>query len=212
MSYNSKYTGQRVEELLDQVANGNVGGDVTASGDIYVLDYTDRRESLSLEEVDKISNAALVVIKDGNFKYVECFRQKVFTTVMVRAFYISSVIEYTIGITFDTTTGEVIDFGTQENYMLNYPQDNEIEDLSKTIYPNKYYVWGEVSSLDITLLNYQDDSFAQEFLFQFTSGATPTTLSIDANIQWANGIEPIPKSNKTYQISIVNGLGTFLEF
>lgn len=26
MSYNSKYTGKQVEELLDQIANGDIGG------------------------------------------------------------------------------------------------------------------------------------------------------------------------------------------
>ena len=26
MSYNSKYTGEQVEELLDQIANGEIGG------------------------------------------------------------------------------------------------------------------------------------------------------------------------------------------
>lgn len=32
MSYNSKYTGQQVEDLLDQVANGNAGGGGSSSG------------------------------------------------------------------------------------------------------------------------------------------------------------------------------------
>jgi hypothetical protein len=33
MSYNSKYTGQQVEDLLDQVANGEIGGGITVETD-----------------------------------------------------------------------------------------------------------------------------------------------------------------------------------
>ena len=48
MSYNSKYTGQRVEELLDQVANGNAGGDIP-----------DLSEFATLEQVDEKIEAAI---------------------------------------------------------------------------------------------------------------------------------------------------------
>ena len=41
MSYNSKYTGQQVEELLDQVASGGTGGEGGGSAggsNVYTLD------------------------------------------------------------------------------------------------------------------------------------------------------------------------------
>lgn len=37
MSFNSKYTGQEVENLLDQVANGNAGG---GGGGVYITPFT----------------------------------------------------------------------------------------------------------------------------------------------------------------------------
>ena len=42
MSYNSKYTGQQVEELLDQVANGGSGGEVqkTTEAEILAMGFT----------------------------------------------------------------------------------------------------------------------------------------------------------------------------
>jgi hypothetical protein len=36
MSFNSKYTGQEVEDLLDQVANGNTGGEGGGGGEVSV--------------------------------------------------------------------------------------------------------------------------------------------------------------------------------
>lgn len=71
--------------------------------------------------------------------------------------------------------------------------------------PNVFHVWGEVTSLT---LNFQkgDQSITEEYIFQFTSGATATTLTLVGEKQWVNG-EPNIEPNKTYQISIVNNIG-----
>lgn len=105
MSYNSKYTGQRVEELLDQVANGNAGGDVIASGDVHVIDYSDGREFLSLEEVDKILNSKLVVIWLDGDKFIECYRNIYGSEALVDASYFYYDFVYYFHLQFDITTG-----------------------------------------------------------------------------------------------------------
>lgn len=71
--------------------------------------------------------------------------------------------------------------------------------------PNVFHVWGEVTSLT---LNFQkgDQSITEEYIFQFTSGTTATTLTLVGEKQWVNG-EPNIEPNKTYQISIVNNIG-----
>lgn len=69
----------------------------------------------------------------------------------------------------------------------------------------RYYKFGEVSQLNITLI---EDAYSemvmQEYMFEFTSGSTPTVLTLPETVKWigSNTIE----ANKTYQVSIVNNL------
>lgn len=123
MSYNSKYSGQQVEELLDQVANG--GGSSSGSG-----------------------------------AYAE------------------------------------VNHGTS--------------DTTFTLTPNTFHVWDEVASLDLSFANEQA-GVANEYLFQFTSGATATTLTLP-DVKWANDSAPTIAENMIYQVSVLKGLASVLEF
>lgn len=78
------------------------------------------------------------------------------------------------------------------------------------IQPNTLNVWGEVASLDITLAEPTDNSVVNEYMVQFVSGVTATTLTLPNTIKWmaAPNIQP----NKTYQLSIINNLGVIGEF
>lgn len=125
MSYNSKYTGQEVENLLDQVKNGSGG---SSSG--------------------------------GSGAYAE------------------------------------VNHGTG--------------DTTFSLTPNTFHVWDEVASLDLSFANEQA-GIANEYLFQFTSGATATTLTLP-NVKWANDSAPTIAENKIYQISVLKGLASVLEF
>jgi hypothetical protein len=53
---------------------------------------------------------------------------------------------------------------------------------------------------------------ANEFLFQFTSGSEPTSLTLPDDIKWANDTAPTIAENMKYQISVLNGLAVALEF
>ena len=78
------------------------------------------------------------------------------------------------------------------------------------IQPNVLNVWGEVASLDITLATPTDASIVNEYMVQFTSGATPTQLVLPDTIEWMS--EPIINANATYQLSIVNNLAVIGEW
>jgi hypothetical protein len=75
---------------------------------------------------------------------------------------------------------------------------------SMAIEPNTLYVWGEVASLNITLATPSDTSIVNEYMIQFTSGATATQLVLPDDIQWLS--EPTIKANMTYQVSIIDNL------
>lgn len=121
MSYNSKYSGQQVEDLLDQVASGG-----SSSG---------------------------------------------------------------------SSAYPLVDHGTSDTRFF--------------ITPNTFHVWDEVASLDLSFAEEQA-GVANEYLFQFTSGATATTLTLPDNIKWAE--ELVIEANRIYQVSILNGLASVLNW
>lgn len=82
-------------------------------------------------------------------------------------------------------------------------------EATATIAPNVLNIWGEVATLDITL-GEPKVGVINEYMFQFTSGATATTLVLPADIKWVSA--PNIQANKTYQVSIINNLGVIGEF
>ena len=121
-----------------------------------------------------------------------------------------------------TTTGSygtqasVTNSGTTQNAVFdftipsaNYPIVNQTSS-SASISPGCLNVWGEVSSLSITLAAPSNNTIMNEYMIQFTSGTTATTLTLPATIKWVQ--EPNVEANATYQISIVNNLGVVAKF
>lgn len=82
-------------------------------------------------------------------------------------------------------------------------------DTTFTLTPNTFHVWEEVTSLTLTL-GAETSGIANEYLFQFTSGSTPTTLTLPSDIKFSEDL--VIEANKIYQISILKGLGSVLEF
>lgn len=84
-------------------------------------------------------------------------------------------------------------------------------DTTFTLTPNTFHVWDEVTSLTLTLGSEQS-GVANEYVFQFTSGSTPTSLTLPDDIRWVNDSAPTIANNMIYQISVLNGLAVALEF
>lgn len=76
-------------------------------------------------------------------------------------------------------------------------------DTTFTLTPNVFHTWGTVTSLTLTLGT--GTSYLDEYMFQFTSGSTATTLSLPNTVSWINGT-PTIETNTTYQVSIVNNI------
>ena len=73
------------------------------------------------------------------------------------------------------------------------------------INPNTFYKFGEVASLNITLASITDNTIYNEYMFEFTSGSTATTLTLPSSIKWLE--TPTIDANKIYQCSIVDNIG-----
>lgn len=84
-------------------------------------------------------------------------------------------------------------------------------DTTFTLTPNTFHVWDEVASLTLTLGS-ETSGVANEFLFQFNSGSEATTLTMSDDIKWANDSAPTIAENMIYQVSILKGLASVLEF
>ena len=84
-------------------------------------------------------------------------------------------------------------------------------DTTFTLTPNTFHVWDEVSSLDLDF-GEETTGLANEFLFQFNSGSEPTTLILPDDIKWANNSVPSIEPNMIYQVSILKGMASVLEF
>ena len=93
-----------------------------------------------------------------------------------------------------------------------YPEVNHgTGDTTFTLTPNTFHVWDEVTSLTLNFGN-ETDGVANEYLFQFTSGSTATSLTLPNDIKWANDNVPTIEANMIYQVSILHGLASVLKF
>jgi hypothetical protein len=76
-----------------------------------------------------------------------------------------------------------------------------------SIAPNTLHVWGEVGALYLSLTT-GEVGYVQEYMIQFTSGSTATTLTLPNTLKWINGFTPSDiEADHVYQISIMNGIG-----
>lgn len=76
------------------------------------------------------------------------------------------------------------------------------------INPNTFYKFGEVTELNLTLSEITDTTQLNEFMFEFVSGDTATTLTLPSSVKWLE--TPTIEANKIYQCSIVNNVGVLL--
>lgn len=81
-------------------------------------------------------------------------------------------------------------------------------DTTYSVTPNTLHIWGTVASLTLTLATPTDNTIVNEYMIEFTSGTTATTLSLPSSVEWAESCGALSvEANKTYQISIVNNIG-----
>lgn len=111
------------------------------------------------------------------------------------------------GVSWDSNGASIPDTSMFEQKADKIKIENP-EITTIAIIANKYYQFGEVSLLDIRLAEIIDETTLHEYMFEFVSGDTATTLILPDTIKWLE--EPTIEANKTYQCSIVNNIGVLL--
>lgn len=84
-------------------------------------------------------------------------------------------------------------------------------DTTYQLTPNEFHIWGEVASLNLTLKP-EASGFVSGYWFRFTSGSTPTVVTLPSSVQWYydNGFEV--EANKTYEVTIVDGYACYTDY
>lgn len=101
----------------------------------------------------------------------------------------------------DYATKEELDGKEDKKTLVDHGTDDTTFELT----PNVFHKWGEVVELSLTLAEPNDEMVYNEYMFEFVSGPTVTTLSLPDTIQWVS--TPSVEANTTYQCSIVNNVG-----
>lgn len=82
-------------------------------------------------------------------------------------------------------------------------------DTTVSIQPNVLNVWGNVSSLAISLVSGAQGS-VNEYMLEFTVASDNFTLSLPSSVRWSE--EPEWVNGNTYQVSIENNLALYAEW
>ena len=77
----------------------------------------------------------------------------------------------------------------------------------QTLQPNIFYIFDECESLTINLAESTNTNVINEYHFRFTSGSTATNLTLPSTVVMPSYF--ILEPNKTYEISIIDNLGTY---
>ena len=189
--YHNKFS-QVVDTKQDSLVSGsNIktinGESIVGSGDITISGGSSNANVQAVDTGD--------VIDDVNVKYA--------TTAYFDELVgdINSVLESIIG----GSSGGSSSGGSRAYAYVNHGTSDTTFELT----PNTFHVWDEVTSLNITL-GAETSGIANEYLFQFISGSTPTTLTLPSDIKFSEDL--VIEANKVYQISILKGLGSVLSW
>lgn len=141
---------------------------------------------------------------DGNEYEAAAFTIKVGATVLF-SLGVDSGILFPVSSVVESNSG-----GSSEGGSSAYAEvDHGTSDTTFELTPNTFHVWEEVTSLNLTL-GAETSGVANEYLFQFTSPATPTSLTLPDDIKFSEDL--VIEANKIYQISILKGLGSVLSW
>lgn len=79
--------------------------------------------------------------------------------------------------------------------------------------PNVFYKLGEISgSVTFALASPSDSNILNHYYWTFETGTTAPTITWPAGItSWLGGSAPTINANKHYEISVIEGIGTFME-
>lgn len=83
-------------------------------------------------------------------------------------------------------------------------------DTTFTLTPNTLHIWGEVSSLNLSL-QAESNGYVSGYWFRFTCGSTPTVLTLPSSVTWYYETVEF-EANHTYEVTIVEGKACYTDY
>ena len=78
--------------------------------------------------------------------------------------------------------------------------------------PNIFYNLGQLTgNITFSIATPSDATILNHYYLAFETGSTAPTITWPNSITWVGGAAPTISANKHYEISILNGIGTFIE-
>lgn len=226
--FNSKYSGEQVEELLDQVASGNTGGGGGGGITVETDPVFSKSPAASITEAkitewnskqDKIAD--IDSIRNGASKGASSAQQELLQTGAAAVVVPGGVFLDGGGSTYtlpdvDETTKKTVDYVlATEDYVDSKVSSETIVTENSTapaflstgqIKNNEVYILtSDISSLTINNLAFSEHTKDYEkftMIFTTASSASFNGVSFPANWQWANGVAPNVEKGVTYELSV----------
>jgi hypothetical protein len=104
--------------------------------------------------------------------------------------------------------------GDSDDINVAYPIVTTISPVA-VLQANTITVWTQTvlfQELVLTFGEQPPQGYAAEYIARFTVGSDGVQLIVPDNVVWADGVLPAMTPGKTYEISFVDNLATFLEF
>lgn len=218
---------------FDRVAHEIYVGDNLIAGDIFwatygVTSYADITGALN--------KGKTVLVKRSVDNNTEIYTYAYKSGANIHSFtYISGDTIYRVSVSSDNGTTWIYTTTTLENVAnkvtaLSTSSTNTEYPSAKGVYdevhpepqnaipaggmlPNVFYNLGEISSDTTMSMANPVSGIYNEYMFQFSIGSTVPNITWDSKITaWLWGQTPVIEANKSYEVSVVNGLAILASF
>lgn len=210
MAYNSKYTGQEVENLLDQVAEGGGAepmicaytiGSYTART-IELINHTYNGQTMDYREGAIISitnpfNKDVVfeggtLTLDGNEYEAGAFTLKSGATALFSLGPDAGVLSQISSVVGTTTNNNKLPL-----------EDTAITLEGNVLSGNVYVIPNAISSLSVAIAEPTDGVLVKDYIIHFFTDASVSSFSFPDELLWANGNVPTIEESTAYELSVV---------
>ena len=208
MSYNSKYTGEQVEAILDAVANGEAGGGGGGGITVETDPVFSASPAASITEAKKTEWDGKYAKPSGGIPASDLAPD-----VFLQGEQGPQGPQGPQGIQGEQgEQGPKGDKGDKGDTGAYQKVTTDLTDVA--LQPNTVTEWDAPITADLALsfAEQQDQGYAAEYIARFSVGADGVQLIVPDGVVWADGILPAMANGKTYEISFVDNLATFLEF
>ena len=117
--------------------------------------------------------------------------------------------------TVKTINGQTIMYDGDSDDIITTYRRITTTSPSVELLPNTIIEWPmpiRSQELVLTFGEQPSQGYAVEYIAKFNVGADGVQLIVPSNVVWADGVYPAMTNGKTYEISFVDNLATFLEF